>query len=169
MIPFDVEYVEINPQFIASWTNTEIILSAIPSKGYAKPGIPIDEVGLTATVGSGKIAVERSDSPIYQKSSTQLTVTHAIRNHVVLPTPWDPNPELQTYYELRNYDSLADSPNNYDFEFAYNPEFYSNKPAYNAFHRALDTWRKATGVRFTEACGEVACQDATANQVAVYF
>lgn len=76
MLPFYVEYVEINPQFIASWTNTEIILSAIPSKGYAKPGTdtPIDETGLKAIVGSGKIIVSSDGSTINKPSNCYFTL-----------------------------------------------------------------------------------------------
>ncbi len=171
--PFEVEYVAINPKFITYWQDDEIIISAIPTVGYATDIAGAGIANLGSAIGSGKIAVEIAGgdplNPTRKKSSTSLTVTHAILNHVVLPTPWSTNPELQEYYELHNHDFVNDSPNNYDFEFVYDPEFYNNKPAYAAFHRALDTWRKKTGVRFTERCGEVACNEVTDNQVAVLF
>lgn len=72
---------------------------------------------------------------------------------------------LYSPHELRLHNANGQD----GYTFVYDPEFFTNKPAYNAFHRALDTWRKTTGMRVREVCGEVACQDATANQVAVYF
>jgi hypothetical protein len=162
--PIYLQYARINPQFV-TWSNTQIIINQLPSAGYSDEDF---EYAHNAIPGTGNIRIKTVDK-LPAESGDIITISHAIRNHIAFPTGSLSNPEQQQYYEVHNHDFVNDAPNEFDFEFIYDPEFYSNKPAYNAFHRALDTWRKATGVRFTEVCGEVACQDATANQVAVYF
>lgn len=152
-------FVALHPTHNILYWSDDSIQIIVPSMGFASNGDEFLGDTRSACAGTGYIRVIRgTGSPIPIWSDT---IPYAINNFATNSA----FENLYTPHELRLHNANGQG----GYTFIYDTEFFTNKPAYNAFHRALDTWRKYTGLRFTEVCGEVACQDATANQVAVYF
>lgn len=129
----------IHQQFI-TWTNTQVTVR-IASRGYNND----DYMGLERIPGSGEASITFFETPPYPATKyIDLTIKYAVRDYV----------DNNVYYETHLQDFDSNASNQSDITFVYDNSFYNNTLALAAFRRALNTWRKATGVRFTEICNE---------------
>lgn len=153
----DGDFVAIANQFVSTWAD-DLIVIKIPSRGYNTSIMGIPVYSLNKTPGSGNVFIAYSSGIV--SLSPDPIIPYAVTNFVSYPD----------YSETHLYD-LNGSGTEGDFTFIYDNSIYNNKPALAAFRRALNTWRKATGVRFVEECaGQELCSGATnANKIKVTF
>ena len=157
----DGDFVAIHDQFVSLWSDDMIVIK-MPSRGYNTAIMNQNVAGLTKTPGSGDAFIVYPSGIVHLAlpPDTDPIIPYAITNYVDYPD----------YRERHLYD-LNGSTTEGDFTFIYDNSIYNNKPALAAFRRALNTWRKATGVRFTEQCGgqELCSGTDHANKVKVTF
>ncbi len=128
-------YFEAPTNHIRYWSDT-LIRVWVPSIGK------IDNADLDKCAGSGKIKVVKAGGGTV--NSTQvLSIPYALSNVYI--------EEVGKYRRVRLVGGTG--VNTHGYTIVYDKPFFDNKPALNAFRRALQTWRCATGVNITELCG----------------